>query len=160
MGRIGPGPHVGWYNGVVCVHDLRSSSRITLDDANPHNPASLLPVLSLYDSFSFDPIYAVACGGGSTSHIEAGTARHSVIAFWDVRRPTQGWRVHAPGNDSSLVYSKALAFLVLHKVGLLCMVPRVWFEIESEGHWILRDKVSSSVTREGVRPSRLVIYSS
>ena len=90
------------------MHDLRSSSRITLDNPNPHNPASLLPVLSLYDSFSFEPIYAVACGGGSTSHIEVGTARHSVIAFWDVRRPTQGCRVHAPGNDSTLVYSTHL----------------------------------------------------
>ena len=95
----------GWYDGVVRVHDLRSSSRITLDNANPHYPAPILPVLSLYDSFSFEPIYAVACGGGSTSHIGAGTARHSVVAFWDVRRPTQGWSVHAPGNDSSPVYS-------------------------------------------------------
>lgn len=95
----------GWYDGVVRVHDLRSSSRITPNNANPHNPAPILPVLSLYDSFSFEPIYAVACGGGSTSHIAAGTARHSVVAFWDVRRPTQGWSVHAPGNDSSPVYS-------------------------------------------------------
>ncbi|KAH9941073.1 hypothetical protein B0H21DRAFT_555617 [Amylocystis lapponica] len=94
----------GWYDGLVRVHDLRSSSRT---HAYPHagGPAPLRPVLSMYDPWTFEPIYAVACGGGSTSHIAAGTARHSVVALWDVRAPDSGWSVHAPGNDSSPVYS-------------------------------------------------------
>jgi len=94
----------GWYDGLVRVHDLRSSSRIPGMNSSA-GPAPLLPVLSLYDSWSFEPIYAVSCGGGSSNHIAAGSARHSVVAFWDVRSPSQGWSVHAPGNDSSPVYS-------------------------------------------------------
>jgi WD40 repeat protein len=92
----------GWYDGLVRVHDLRSSSRIPATNSSAR-PAPLLPVLSLYDSF--EPIYAVSSGGGASSHIAAGSARHSVVAFWDVRSPSQGWSVHAPGNDSSPVYS-------------------------------------------------------
>jgi WD40 repeat protein len=94
----------GWYDGLVRVHDLRSSSRIPGMDSSA-SPAPLLPVLTLHDSWSLEPIYAVSCGGGSSSHIAAGSARHSVVAFWDVRSPSQGWSVHAPGNDSSPVYS-------------------------------------------------------
>lgn len=94
----------GWYDGIVRVHDLRSSSR-RHDLTSSAGPASLLPVLSLQDVWSFEPIYAVSCGGGSSSHIAAGSARHSVVAFWDVRSPKKGWSVHAPGNDSSPVYS-------------------------------------------------------
>jgi hypothetical protein len=94
----------GWYDGLVRVHDLRSSSRLP-GTSSLEGPAPLLPVLSLCDSWSFEPIYAVSCGGGSSSYIAAGSARHSVVAFWDVRSPSQGWSVHAPGNDSSPVYS-------------------------------------------------------
>ena len=94
----------GWYDGLVRVHDLRSSSRVSGMESST-GLAPLLPVLSLYDSWSFEPIYAVSCGGGSSSHIAAGSARHSVVAFWDVRSPSHGWSVHAPGNDSSPVYS-------------------------------------------------------
>lgn len=90
----------GWYDGLVRVHDLRSSSRA------PSTPevTPLLPVMSLCDPWSFEPIYTVSCGGGSSSHIAAGSARHSVVSFWDVRYPKHGWSVHAPGNDSSPVY--------------------------------------------------------
>ncbi|KAI0052702.1 hypothetical protein FA95DRAFT_1553360 [Auriscalpium vulgare] len=94
----------GWYDGFVHVHDLRSSARWGRAGA----PAPRLrPVLSLADPWSFEPIYTVSCGGGTASHIAAGSARHSVVAFWDVRS-SNGWSVHAPGNDSSPVYSVIL----------------------------------------------------
>jgi len=80
----------GWYDGLVRVHDMR---------------ASHAPSLTFADPWSFEPIYAVACGGGGGAHIAAGSARHSVVAFWDVRAATRGWSVHAPGNDVSPVYS-------------------------------------------------------
>jgi hypothetical protein len=80
----------GWFEGLVCVHDMRAS------------PA---PTLTFADPWSFEPIYTVACGGGGGAHIAAGSARHSVVAFWDVRAATPGWSVHAPGNDVSPVYS-------------------------------------------------------
>ncbi|TFK52600.1 hypothetical protein OE88DRAFT_1807484 [Heliocybe sulcata] len=96
----------GWYDGKVRVHDLRSSSRVT--GAPSGQPAPLSPVMSFYDPWSFEPIYTLDCGGGSSSHIAAGSARHSVVAFWDVRAAARGWSVHAPGNDSSPVYSLIL----------------------------------------------------
>ncbi|KAH7911737.1 hypothetical protein BJ138DRAFT_1062591 [Hygrophoropsis aurantiaca] len=96
----------GWYDGAVCVHDLRSSSRTSQDDIR--GTAPLLPVLSLEDPWCPEPIYSVGCGGGSSSHIAAGSARHSVVAFWDVRSPSRGWSIHAPGNDVSPVYSVIL----------------------------------------------------
>ncbi|KAG1745970.1 uncharacterized protein EDB91DRAFT_135287 [Suillus paluster] len=95
----------GWYDGVVQVHDMRSNRR---DSGVSGSPAPLRPMLTLRDPWSDEPIYSVSCGGGSSSFVAAGTARHSVVAFWDVRRPTQGWSVHAPGNDSSPVYSLIL----------------------------------------------------
>ncbi|KAF7796261.1 hypothetical protein EIP86_007435 [Pleurotus ostreatoroseus] len=97
----------GWYDGVVRVHDLRASTRAPVDPAaHPSAPTSaLVPVLFVSDPWSFEPIYSVACGGGSMAHIAAGSARHSVVSFWDVRAPGKGWSVHAPGNDSSPVYS-------------------------------------------------------
>jgi len=97
----------GWYDGLVRVHDLRSSSRARTADI-PGGPAPLLPVLSVYDPWTFEPNYCVSCGGGSSSYIAAGTARHSVVALWDVRNPADGWSVHGPGNDSSPVYSVIL----------------------------------------------------
>ena len=96
----------GWYDGPVRVHDLRSSKRTPSGD--PCCPAALLPVLSVFDPWLFEPNYSVSCGGGSSSYIAAGTARHSVVALWDVRNPSAGWSVHAPGNDSSPVYSVVL----------------------------------------------------
>lgn len=89
----------GWYDGFVRVHDLRSSSRTF--PSGHQDPAPLLPVLSMCDPLSYEPIYDVSCGGGSASHVAAGSARHSVVSFWDVRSPTLGWSVHAPGNDLS-----------------------------------------------------------
>ncbi|KAF8158362.1 hypothetical protein B0H34DRAFT_782887 [Crassisporium funariophilum] len=100
----------GWFDGQVRCYDLRSSSRSTAESSYTATagPAALRPVLSLADRWSYEPIYSVSCGGGSASHIAAGTARHSVVSFWDVRSPTTGWSVHAPGNDSSPVYSVVL----------------------------------------------------
>jgi hypothetical protein len=94
----------GWYDGLVQIHDLRSSSR-GAPIPGSFSPAPLTPVMSLYDPLALDPIYSVATGGGCLNHIAAGTARHSVVAFWDIRSPRKGWSVHAPGNDSSPVYS-------------------------------------------------------
>ncbi|PSR70535.1 hypothetical protein PHLCEN_2v13574 [Hermanssonia centrifuga] len=91
----------GWYDGIVRVHDLRSSRRTISESSTP----SLLPTMTFADPWSFEPIYSLACGGGSASHIAAGSARHSVVAFWDIRASRKGWSVHAPGNDSSPVYS-------------------------------------------------------
>jgi hypothetical protein len=81
----------GWFDGLVRVHDMRASHRA--------------PTLTFADPWSFEPVYAVACGGGGAAHIAAGSARHSVVAFWDVRVADRGWSVHAPGNDVSPVYS-------------------------------------------------------
>lgn len=96
----------GWFDGQVRCYDLRSSSRISSDESG--NPAPLRPVLSLADPFSYEPIYSVSCGGGASSHIAAGCARHSVVSFWDIRSPVKGWSVHAPGNDPSPVYDVIL----------------------------------------------------
>jgi len=98
----------GWFDGQVRCYDLRSCSRVSAVADSNQTPAPLLPVLSLSDPFSFEPIYSVSCGGGSSSHVAAGSARHSVISFWDLRSPRTGWSVHAPGNDSSPVYSVVL----------------------------------------------------
>ncbi|KZT73929.1 hypothetical protein DAEQUDRAFT_721422 [Daedalea quercina L-15889] len=96
----------GWYDSLVHVHDLRSSRRAY--SADPCCPAPLLPVLSVYDPWLPEPNYSVSCGGGSSSYIAAGTAQHSAVALWDVRKPSAGWSVHAPGNDRSPVYSVVL----------------------------------------------------
>lgn len=122
----------GWYDGFVRVHDLRSSSRLNPAHAmtSPDRPSaiSLIPTLTFADPWSFEPIYSLSSGGGSGAYIAAGSARHSVVSFFDVRKsstpttildatsPTSpttldsphrggGWSVHAPGNDSSPVYS-------------------------------------------------------
>jgi hypothetical protein len=100
----------GWFDGHVRCHDLRSSSRNSPESISgkPSTPTPLRPVLSLADRWCYEPIYSVSCGGGSASYIAAGTARHSVVSFWDVRSPKNGWSVHAPGNDPSPVYSVVL----------------------------------------------------
>ncbi|CAL1712902.1 unnamed protein product [Somion occarium] len=92
----------GWYNGVVNVYDLRAPTR---PFSQTLGPPSLRPSLHFEDPWSDEPIYSLSCGGGSGAHIAAGSARHSVVAFFDVRAPAKGWSVHAPGNDSSPVYS-------------------------------------------------------
>lgn len=116
----------GWFDGKVRVYDLRSSSR-TLGTVEPLSnsslPASLTPVLTLSDSWrSFDPIYSLAARGemsdpqakaesraGGLPHqyhyLAAGSALHSVVCLWDVRRPSTGWSVYAPGGDRSPVYA-------------------------------------------------------
>ncbi|KAL1950200.1 hypothetical protein VTO73DRAFT_5323 [Trametes versicolor] len=100
----------GWYDGVVNVHDLRSSRRAHRIPGVNSYPAggALYPVMSMCDPWLFEPVYDVSSGGGGGCHIAAGTARHSVVAFWDVRAANKGWSVHAPGNDSSPVYSVIL----------------------------------------------------
>ncbi|KAJ7147086.1 hypothetical protein C8R43DRAFT_1237390 [Mycena crocata] len=97
----------GWYNGTVSIHDLRSASRsFSTDDAQL--PAPLRPVLTLVNSWSVEPIYSVSCGGGSGSHIAAGSARHSLVSLWDIRFPAGGFSAHAPLNDPSPVYGVIL----------------------------------------------------
>ncbi|GLB38405.1 hypothetical protein LshimejAT787_0502700 [Lyophyllum shimeji] len=94
----------GWFDGKVRCYDLRSSSRVTAAAGLPEGPAPLRPVLTMKDPLQLETIYSVSCGGGSASHIAAGSARHSVVSFWDIRSPASGWSVHAPGNDPSPVY--------------------------------------------------------
>jgi hypothetical protein len=101
----------GWYDGVVRIYDLRSSPHpvSTTSTSSTDSLAPFLPVhQSLYDPWCPEPIYSVSCGGGSSSVIAAGTARHSLVSFWDVRTPNVGWSVHAPGNDASPVYTVIL----------------------------------------------------
>ncbi|KAJ7134753.1 hypothetical protein C8R44DRAFT_663481 [Mycena epipterygia] len=96
----------GWYNGSVSLHDLRSCARTSTHD--PLSPAPLRPVLTLVNPWSIEPIYSVSCGGGSGSHVAAGSARHSLVSLWDVRSPAGGFSVHAPLNDASPVYAVIL----------------------------------------------------
>ena len=97
----------GWYNGSVNIHDLRTSIR-PRDSSSPSSVPHLLPVLTFVDP-SVDPIYCIAAGGGSSSYVAAGLARHGMVAFWDIRNSrSSGWSVYAPGNDSSPVYSLIL----------------------------------------------------
>ncbi|THU81234.1 hypothetical protein K435DRAFT_694013 [Dendrothele bispora CBS 962.96] len=120
----------GWFDGQVRVHDLRvspgelggpatssepslslsSSSQSTSeqDSSASTDRVPLRPVLTLSDPWTYDPIYSVSSGGGNGSHIAAGSARHSVVSFWDVRNPSKGWSVYAPGNDRSPVYDVVL----------------------------------------------------
>ncbi|KAJ7781814.1 hypothetical protein DFH07DRAFT_909605 [Mycena maculata] len=97
----------GWYNGMVSIHDLRSSY-LSSAPRGPHSLAPLRPVLNLSNSWSVEPIYSVSCGGGAGSHVAAGSARHSLLSLWDVRFPVRGFSVHAPLNDQSPVYAVIL----------------------------------------------------
>ncbi|CAK5284142.1 unnamed protein product [Mycena citricolor] len=90
----------GWYDGTLSVHDLRSSDR--------DRDGRLRPVMTLSNSFSDEPIYSVGCGGGSGCYVAAGSARHSLVSFWDVRSANKGFSFHAPFNDASPVYALAL----------------------------------------------------
>ncbi|KAF9454691.1 hypothetical protein P691DRAFT_716412 [Macrolepiota fuliginosa MF-IS2] len=103
----------GWYDSKVRCYDLRTPSSSAYSPTSDSGLAgiaipTLCPVLSLHNPWSYEPIYSVSCGGGSGSHIAAGSARHSVLSFWDIRSPQAGWSVHAPGNDPSPVYSVVL----------------------------------------------------
>lgn len=108
---LGPSEQIvvsGWYDGSVRIYDLRVPHHSQRLSTSSSSPPTLLPVLTLQDPWSPEPIYSVSCGGGNASFVTAGTARHSVVAFWDVRQPSQGWSVYAPGNDPSPVYSIVL----------------------------------------------------
>jgi WD40 repeat protein len=119
----------GWFDGRARIYDLRCATRsptpseftsLSLSSLSLSNdPAShssrpkytatgtplLTPVLVMADRWSTEPIYSLSSGGGSGAHLAAGTARHSVVSFWDVRAPKDGWSVHAPGNDRSPVFN-------------------------------------------------------
>lgn len=98
----------GWFDGLIRCFDLRSSLRSSDVGQSSSGCAPLKPVLNLFDPFSDETIYSVSCGGGFSSHIAAGTARHSVVSFWDIRALKKSWSVHAPGNDPSPIYSIVL----------------------------------------------------
>ncbi|KIY71674.1 hypothetical protein CYLTODRAFT_389834 [Cylindrobasidium torrendii FP15055 ss-10] len=95
----------GWYDGRVRCYDLRARTRTLSNDGHS---TMLTPVMTVADPLRCEPIYSISSGGGSASHIAAGTARHSVVSFWDIRNPSRGWSVHAPGNDFSPVYDVVL----------------------------------------------------
>lgn len=108
---LGPSEQIivsGWYDGSVRIYDLRVSHHLSSPDSASSSLPTLFPVLTMQDPWSPEPIYGVSCGGGNASFVAAGTARHSVVAFWDVRQPSRGWGVYAPGNDPSPVYSLVL----------------------------------------------------
>ncbi|KAF9067137.1 hypothetical protein BDP27DRAFT_1267753 [Rhodocollybia butyracea] len=105
----------GWFDGQVRIYDLRSSSSMDPDPSTTSSSSSsssfsapLRPVMSLSDPWSLESVYSVSSGGGACSHLAAGSARHSVVSFWDIRYPKSGWSVYAPGNDHSPVYSVLL----------------------------------------------------
>lgn len=99
----------GWFDGRVRLYDLRAPSKSTFTaQSATKNVPFLSPVLTLFDPWATESIYAVSTGGGSGHTVAAGASRHSVVAFWDVRAPGAGWSVHAPGNDASPVYTVAL----------------------------------------------------
>jgi WD40 repeat protein len=89
----------GWFDGQIRIFDLREP---TSPDHVTH------PVMTMADPWSYEPIYSLSSGGGNGTHIAAGSARHSVVAIWDVRSSMRGWSVHAPGDDPSPVYSLIL----------------------------------------------------
>lgn len=98
----------GWFDGRVRIYDLRTRPSSSSPQGGAGNAPILRPVILMQDRWCNEPIYSISCGGGSGSHVAAGTARHSVVSFWDVRNPKGGWSVHAPGNDRSPVFSVIL----------------------------------------------------
>jgi len=140
----------GWYDGKVRVHDLRLASLSPLQ--SPQSPSHLSgapllkPVLTLSDPWrSFDAIYSLSARGvpsssGAHSHhyITAGSAQHSVVCIWDVRSPSAGWSVYAPGGDRSPVYA------------LLTEGSRIWGTTQSRGFML--DFAGGSTPRGGRWP--------
>ncbi|EJC98506.1 uncharacterized protein FOMMEDRAFT_171112 [Fomitiporia mediterranea MF3/22] len=99
----------GWFDGCVRLYDLRTpSTSSSASNSSTKAVPTLSPAMILFDPWQRESIYSVSTGGGSGYTIAAGTARHSVVAFWDVRAPRAGWSVHAPGNDTSPVYATVL----------------------------------------------------
>ena len=100
----------GWFDGRLRIYDLRSPPRgtVIVHPGNNQQTRTLAPIMTLSDPWAAESIYTVSVGGGPGTIIGAGAARHSVVAFWDVRSPRSGWSVHAPGNDASPVYTLAL----------------------------------------------------
>jgi WD40 repeat protein len=113
----------GWYDGKVRVHDLRSSQRTRLSETSAplSKKTALASVMTFSDPWrSFDPVYSLAARGGMEDenerssggglphqyhYLTAGSALHSVVCLWDVRKPSQSWSVYAPGGDRSPVYA-------------------------------------------------------
>lgn len=99
----------GWFDGRVRLFDLRNSPTSSMNANSAAKAVPVLsPIMSLSDPWATESIYSVSSGGGTGCTIAAGTARHSVVAFWDVRAIRESWSVHAPGNDSSPVYAVQL----------------------------------------------------
>ncbi|KAJ7600796.1 hypothetical protein C8J56DRAFT_911315 [Mycena floridula] len=92
----------GWYDGHVRCYDLRDSTRMMGESA------PLRPVMTFSNPWSFEPIYAVSCGGGGSSIIAAGASQGALVSLFDVRSPASGWSIYAPGNDPSPIYALAL----------------------------------------------------
>ncbi|KAJ3521809.1 hypothetical protein NMY22_g12156 [Coprinellus aureogranulatus] len=103
----------GWFDGRARIYDLRCASHSPKPSCtNPKFLSTgtplLTPVLIMADRWSTEPVYALSSGGGSGAHLAAGTARHSVVSFWDGPRTRDGWSVHASGNDRSPVFDVTL----------------------------------------------------
>jgi hypothetical protein len=92
----------GWFDGVVRCYDLRSATPVS---GAPGTPVARRPVLSLHDPWAYEAFYAVGAGGGAHAHVAGGSARHALVALWDVRRPRAGWSAYGPGDGSSPVYA-------------------------------------------------------
>jgi hypothetical protein len=97
----------GWFDGVVRCYDLRSSTPGA--SSAEGDPVTRRPILSLHDPWAYEAFYSVAFGGGANAHVAGGCARHSLVAFWDVRSargPRAGWSAYGLGGDgSSPVYA-------------------------------------------------------
>lgn len=77
----------GWFDGVVRCYDLRSPDQTGTDHIS--GQAIRRPVLSLHDPWAYEAFYSVAAGGGSGAHVVGGSARHALVAFWDVRNASR-----------------------------------------------------------------------
>ena len=82
---------IGWYDGVVRVHDLRDSARTHAESSFATPTSTPLPLLALRDCANLSsPIYGSATGGGHGAHVVARTALRGVISICDVRSPPTG----------------------------------------------------------------------
>jgi hypothetical protein len=102
------------FDGTARVHDLRSDAR--MGEGPFHTtPAPLKPVLSFADPWSLEALYAIGAGGGAGAHIVGGTARHRLVALWDVRaggKRIGGWSAYGPGDASDAGSSPVYALHV------------------------------------------------